>query len=173
MPTPKISTIVTYDGMIKLSAERFLLDVDWRLVKAQLFQESRLNPTAVSPVGAQGLAQFMPKTWSDMKRELRMHAEASPFEPTYAIPALCHYMAKLHNQWTAKREDADRYALALASYNAGLGNIIRAQKLAGNANEYHQIIAQLHRVTGDKNARETRTYVEKIFGYFVEQITRG
>jgi soluble lytic murein transglycosylase-like protein len=173
MATPKISTITTYNSLIQSSAEKYLLDVDWRLVKAQAYQESKLNPTAVSPAGAVGIAQFMQGTWNDMKKQMSMPTNASPLQPVYAIPALCFYMAKLHGQWTAKRTDADRYALALASYNAGIGNLLDAQRLAGNANEYHQIIAQLHRVTGDKNARETRTYVERIFGYFVEQIIRG
>jgi soluble lytic murein transglycosylase-like protein len=173
MPTPKISTITTYNGLIKVSADKFLLDVDWRLVKAQLFQESKLDPSAVSQAGAVGISQFMPGTWNDMKKQMAMPTNASPLQPVYAIPALCHYMAKLHDQWNAKREDADRYALALASYNAGIGNLLSAQKLAGNTNEYHKIIGQLHRVTGDDNAYETRTYVDKIFGYFVEQITRG
>jgi soluble lytic murein transglycosylase-like protein len=173
MPTPKISTITTYNGLIKDSADKYLLDVDWRLVKAQLFQESKLDPSAVSPAGAVGISQFMQGTWNDMKKKMAMPTNASPLQPVYAVPALCFYMAKLHDQWTAKRTDADRYALALASYNAGIGNLLSAQKLAGNANEYHKIIAQLHRVTGDKNARETHTYVEKIFGYFVEQIIRG
>jgi soluble lytic murein transglycosylase-like protein len=173
MPTPKISTITTYNSLIQSSADKYLLDVDWRLVKAQLFQESRLNPNAVSKAGAQGLAQFMPGTWRDMQKKMRMPANASPFNPEFAIPALCYYMAELHNQWSAKREPADRYALALASYNAGLGNLLNAQKLAGGANEYHKIIAQLHRVTGHDDAPETIGYVDKIFDYFVAQILRG
>lgn len=172
MPTPKISTITTYDALIKLSASRYLIDVDWRLVKAQLYQESRLRPNAISPAGAQGIAQFMPGTWSDMRKKLKLPPDASPFNAALAIPAMCIYMADLHSKWTAKREDADRYALALASYNAGMGHLITAQSLAGGPAEYNRIIAKLHQVTGDKNAAETRTYVERIFGYFVEQIVR-
>jgi membrane-bound lytic murein transglycosylase MltF len=173
MPTPNISNIVAYDPLIKHSTDKYQPGVDWRLVKAQLFQESQLKPDAVSPAGAQGIAQFMPKTWAEKHKQMRMPPEATPFKPQFAIPALCFYMTQLHDEWTAERAISDRYALTLASYNAGLGNILDAQELAGGANEYHKIIAQLHRVTGDKNARETRTYVERIFGYFVEQITRG
>jgi soluble lytic murein transglycosylase-like protein len=168
-----------YDPLIKTSATRYLDDTDWRLVKAQLFQESRLSPTAVSKAGAQGLSQFMPGTWRDMMHKMRMPANARPFDPEYAIPALCFYMAELHGQWTAKREPADRYALALASYNAGIGNIIKAQKLAqkkygtDEANAYHCIISMLHLVTGYGNSRETRDYVEKIFHHFTAQIIKG
>lgn len=44
--------------------------VDWRLLKAQYYQESHLKPNAVSPVGAAGVAQFMPATWRQISREL-------------------------------------------------------------------------------------------------------
>lgn len=162
-----------YDSIIAHSAERYLPGLDWRLVKAQLWQESSLNPDAVSPVGAQGIAQFMPDTWARMVKKMHLPSNVTPFYPSYAIQACCFYMAELYKEWTAKREDADRYALALASYNAGLGNILEAQKLAGDANEYHKIIAQLHRVTNADNANETSAYVEKIFGFFIEQIIRG
>jgi membrane-bound lytic murein transglycosylase MltF len=176
MPTPKISTITTYDSTIKAGAFEYLLDVDWRLVKAQLFQESRLQLDAVSPVGAMGPAQFMPETWNEVKEKMRMPAHASPFDPNFAILALCFYMAELHSKWTSKREDADRYALALASYNAGTGNILKAQKLAEKGlgkpvNDYQRIIAHLPLITGSKNASETTTYVRNIFVYFAEQIT--
>jgi soluble lytic murein transglycosylase-like protein len=165
--------INTYDTLIKTSAKKYLDGVDWRLVKAQLWQESKLKPTAVSRAGAQGIAQFMPDTWSDMKKQMRMPEHARPFDPVYAVPALCFYMAQLHDQWTAPREPADRYALTLASYNAGLGNLLNAQKLAGGAPEYHKIIAQLPRVTGADNAEETTDYVVRIFGYFTAQILEG
>lgn len=165
--------INTYDKLIKTSTHQYLEGVDWRLVKAQLWQESKLRPNAVSPAGAQGLAQFMQGTWSDMKKQMRMPEQARPFDPVYAVPALCFYMAQLHEEWNAEREPADRYALTLASYNAGMGNLLKAQKLAGDAAEYHRIIAQLPAVTGRDNAHETTTYVSRIFGYFTAQILEG
>jgi soluble lytic murein transglycosylase-like protein len=159
-----------YDALIKESAEKYLPGVDWRLVKAQLYQESKLDPLAVSPVGAKGIAQFMPGTWKDMKNQMRMPESADPVNPSFAIPACCFYMAHLYHEWSSRREEADRYALALASYNAGIGNILASQFKANNASAYRDIIAKLHLVTGDDNARETRTYVERIFDYFVKQI---
>jgi soluble lytic murein transglycosylase-like protein len=160
----------TYDTLIKTAAGHYLPGVDWRLVKAQLYQESMLNPKAVSPVGAKGLAQFMPATWADMIKPLEMPADASPFDPDYAIPACCYYMKQLHQKWSSPRPEADRYALALASYNAGFGNLINAQKKAGGAFDYQTIAGHLHYVTGQGNASETRTYVRRIFGYFTSQI---
>jgi len=131
----------------------------WRLWKAQLYQESRLDPAAVSPAGARGLAQFMPGTWRDMTRELAF--EGSPHDDV-AIDAGAYYMAKLRRIWAAERTTLQRHELAQASYNAGAGNILKAQKLCGDARLWPAVRMCLADVTGAKNARETTTYVERI-----------
>lgn len=165
--------ITKYDDLIKQAAEEYLPGVDWRLVKAQLWQESKLDPLAESPAGAQGIAQFMPKTWNDMKEQMNMPGIASPFNSFYAIQACCFYMREIYDKWTAQRPEAHRYALTLASYNAGFVNLIEAQKLAKGANEYNAIVRQLHNVTGPDNAQQTRSYVIKIFNHFTVQIVLG
>ncbi len=167
--------ITTYDHLIKNAATDHLPGIDWRLLKAQLHQESHLNPDAKSHAGAEGIAQFMPGTWKDVSKEMRLPHHATPYMPQFAIPAAAYYMRKLWDSWTAEREQADRYCLALASYNAGMGHIIKAQKKATRsmgwpANEYAPIIARLHDITGKDNAHETRTYVQKILGYYVGMV---
>jgi len=131
--------------------------------KAQLYQESRLDPSAVSPVGAAGLAQMMPGTWADLTRELRLGA-ASPHAPI-AIQAGAYYMAKLRRVWRAGRDATDRQPLAQASYNAGAGNILKAQTECGGAKAWAAIAPCLGTVTGARNARETTTYVARITRY--------
>jgi soluble lytic murein transglycosylase-like protein len=159
-----------YDAAIKQAAEQYLPGYDWRLLKAQYLAESRLDPDAVSPAGAHGIAQFMPGTWSDVAKELGYPADITPFDPEAAIPAGAYYMAKLLNGWSAPRPDIDRYCLALASYNAGFGNLLKAQKAAGGANDYASIIKALPQVTG-KNAVETTTYVKRILNYWHGMVT--
>lgn len=153
-----------YDATIRAAAETWLPGVPWKLWKAQLYQESRLRPDAVSPVGAAGLAQFMPGTWRDVCAAMRW-AGVSPHDAEPAIHAGAFYMAKLRKSWSAPRPDEDRMKLAQASYNAGLGNLLRAQNKCGGRPLFAEIIACLPAVTGH-HSKETRTYVERIWRWF-------
>lgn len=160
-----------YDAEIREAAERFLPGVDWRLLKAQYFQESRLDPDAESPVGARGIAQFMPGTWRQVARAMGYEA----VDPTMAEPAIhagAYYMARLRGEWSVPRPAADRHSLAMASYNAGLGNLLKAQRRCGGANLYRRIIQCLPSVTGHY-AKETRTYVRRIWRYWTAMLVGG
>lgn len=151
-----------YDAKIRSCSGAFL-PWDWLWLKSQYIAESDLDPGAQSPAGAMGLAQFMRPTWDDVKRELNLPADATPFQTDHAIRAGAYYMGKLRRAWLkVERTEDDRRRLAQASYNAGIGNVLKAQQLAGNASDYASIIAQLHRVTGDAHAAETRGYVARI-----------
>ena len=157
-----------YDAQIKQAANLYLPGEDWRLLKAQYYQESLLNPEAVSPVGATGIAQFMPGTWLEVSRELNMQ-QLNPRMAKPAILAGAYYMAKLKRVWKAERTNADRYSLALASYNAGAGNLIKAQRKCGGVNEYAGIAKCLPDITG-RYSKETLTYVKRIWGYWVTML---
>ena len=132
----------------------------WLWLKAQLYQESLLDPLAVSPAGAAGLGQFMPGTWGDVSARLGFRG-VSRHSARHSIQAAAFYMRQLWNSWSSPRPLLDRLFLAFASYNAGLGNILKAQREAGGAVLYEAIIAALHRVTGH-HSRETITYVKRI-----------
>lgn len=158
-----------YDDLIRQAAAKYLPQYDWRLFKAQLFQESKLNPYAVSPSGARGIGQFMPATWKEWRLNSgypghdETHPEASIFT------AAC-YMAHLVAQWKSPRPELDRYLLAAASYNAGLGNVVKAQKQAGMALAYRDIIAALPQVTGQASG-ETITYSKRILQWWAGEVT--
>lgn len=153
-----------YDGRIQRAVDTYWPDYPrFAAAKAQLFAESRLDPRAVSPVGARGVAQFMPGTWDEVTRQLRLGA-VSPVHDV-AIDAYAYYMAKLRHVWRAGRDPLDRQPLAQASYNAGAGNIIKAQKVCGGARLWAAIAPCLGDVTGAAHSRETTTYVERIARY--------
>jgi hypothetical protein len=88
---------------IAAAAQRW--NVAGNLLAAQLLAESGFNPFAVSPAGAQGIAQFMPGT-------ARGYGLANPFDPAAAIDAQAHLMRDLLRQFGS-------VPLALAAYNAG------------------------------------------------------
>ena len=71
--------------------------------------ESGFNPFAVSPAGAQGIAQFMPGTAAS-------YGLSDPFDPVAAIDAQAHLMSDLIRQLGSPE-------LALAGYNAGPGAV--------------------------------------------------
>lgn len=152
-----------YDLLIKRDVRRYMPGVDPLLFKAQLIQESALKPDAVSPVGAMGLAQLMPGTVKDSSRALGY--QVNPYNPRHAIQAGARYMSYLRGQWRWERPERDKHSLALASYNAGLGHILAAQKHCNNATLYSDIIACLPRVTG-RHAEETLNYVPRIWAIY-------
>jgi len=148
-----------YDWQIKKAARHWLPMIDWRLYKAQLIQESALDPRAVSPAGAQGLAQFMPTTWPEWERQ--QGRTLDPFDPSESITAGAWYMMRMRSIWTSRRPERDRHNLAMASYNAGAGNIIKAQRRCGGALLYEGIMACLPLITGH-HAKETQGYAPRI-----------
>ena len=137
----------------------------WEVLKAQYIQESGLRPDVDSPVGAAGIAQFMPGTWADVSKRMGLPADATAYMPRYAIDAGAGYMARLRRNWSSPRPERDRHSLALASYNAGLGNILAAQRQAGGALASCPILSALPRVTG-RHAAETQGYVRRIWRYW-------
>ena len=129
----------------------------WR---AQLYQESLCDPSAISHAGAGGIAQFMPATAREMAE--RLGFDFDRYDAQQAIDAGAYYQARVMRTWRGRgRTPEDAYDLGAASYNAGTGNILRAQKRCANALRWADIHPCLPDVTG-RHARETRTYVERI-----------
>lgn len=89
------------------------------VLAAQLEAESGWNPKAASPVGAQGLGQFMPGTWATWGNG------GDVFNPTDAIAAQGRFMGDLYKraQTMTKTKTGDPVRLALAGYNAGWGAV--------------------------------------------------
>ena len=164
-----MSTPSEYDELIRLAAKKYLPEYDWRLFKAQLIQESTLNPYAVSPVGAKGIGQFMPATWREWRVKSGYHGHDESHPEASIFTGAC-YMAHLIGQWRSPRPAIDRYLLAAASYNSGLGDILKAQKVAGMANSYKLIMAALPQIE-PLHSNETIQYGKRILQHWAREIT--
>jgi hypothetical protein len=93
----------TICGLIEAAAAANQLPVD--LFTRLIWKESTFHPGAVSPKGAEGIAQFIPGTAS-------LRGLADPFDPVEAIPAAATYIHDLIGRF-------GNIGLAAAAYNAG------------------------------------------------------
>ena len=83
------------------------------IIYAVIWVESRFNPRAVSPVGAKGLMQLMPKTAKYLAERIEWDDHINEFKPEFNISAGSYYIARLIEQFDGNED------LALAAYNAG------------------------------------------------------
>ncbi len=116
-----------YADIIQEAATAF--DVDPDLIHAVMQAESAFHPYAVSKVGAEGLMQLMPDLSSEM-------GVGNAFDPRENIMGGVRYLKRLLDDHDGNLD------LALASYNAGPGNV--------------------ERYGGVPPFRETRNYVKTI-----------
>jgi soluble lytic murein transglycosylase-like protein len=99
-----------YDDIVDEAAKLYGLDP--RMIKAVMETESAFNAMAVSPVGALGLMQLMP----DLAKELGV---TDPLDPRQNIMGGSKYLKQLLDA------QGGNVRLALASYNAGPGNVAK------------------------------------------------
>jgi Transglycosylase SLT domain len=97
-----------------------------------LWKESLFDPNAVSPAGAQGIAQFMPGTAERRKLD-------DPFDPMAAISASASFLSDLEKQF-------GNLGLAAAAYNAGEARIERW--LLGNSSLPDETEGYVASITG-------------------------
>lgn len=113
---------------LKREAQRVWgLDAPVATFAAQVHQESRWRVDARSPVGALGLAQFMPSTASWIGGVYPSLGERSPLNPTWALRGLVTYDKWLFDRIKADNE-CERMAFALSAYNGGLGWVYKRQQ---------------------------------------------
>ncbi len=160
--------ISPYDELVRRYADRY--GFDWRLITAQMYQESRFNPKAKSPVGARGLMQLMPRTAKAM-------GVKNTVDPAASIRGGIKYMDWLRDRFPANLPISERLWFSLAAYNAGIGHVHSARRLArqlgrdpnrwfGNTEEAMLLLSQEeyaeHSRYGYVNGHEPVNYVRDI-----------
>jgi len=119
------SNLSPYDDMVKAKAREY--QFDWRLITAQMYQESRFNPKARSSAGAQGLMQVLPRTGKEM-------GFTDLTNPQQSIAAGIQYLDWSRARFSKDLPLQEQVYFSLAAYNAGFGHVKDAQRLAKQMN---------------------------------------
>lgn len=127
------------------------------LVMSIIRQESLFNQNAKSHAGAVGIMQLMPATARYASKKLRLHYSKRRLHnnPHYNIKLGSYYISNLMKKYD------NSLILAVASYNAGEGNINRWMKSMGDPREFQYrdaVIDWLEFIP----FRETRNYVQRV-----------
>jgi peptidoglycan lytic transglycosylase F len=97
--------------------------IDWRLLAALSYQESKWDPLATSYTGVRGIMMLTEETAD------RMHV-SNRLDPQEAIIAGAKYLAELMDELPDDVKEPDRNWLALAAYNLGMGHLRGARQFA-------------------------------------------
>ena len=137
--------------------------LDYLLMAAQGYQESTLDQSVKSPVGAIGIMQVMPPTGKELKVGDITQVDAN-------IHAGVKYMRFMMDRYY-KDEPMDRQNKALmtfASYNAGPGRIAQLRRETAKRGLNPNVwFGNVERVASERIGRETVTYVSNIYKYYV------
>lgn len=156
-----------YDDAIKRHCRRHL-PKQWHCLrfKALIATESNFDPAAVSHAGAVGIAQIMPATelWLLETTSIGL-IPGWPLKPNLAIMGSAYFLRWAWDEWTSERTDRDRIRFSEASYNCGLGCVLKAQKSALGATAYDIIKPLL--------PAETQQYTERIDRKFSQYLDSG
>jgi membrane-bound lytic murein transglycosylase F len=115
------SALSPYDDTVKRYADEH--GFDWRLIVAQIYEESGFDPTAKSFAGAVGLLQVLPSTAEEL-------GVGNLEDPETNIRAGLDYLAWVRERFEEDLSVRDRMWFTLAAYNVGAGHVRDARRLA-------------------------------------------
>jgi len=137
--------------------------IDYLLMMAQGYQESRLDQEVKSRVGAIGVMQVMPATGKSLTV-----GDIKQLEPN--IHAGVKYIALMRNEYFGKEpmDELNKDLFSFAAYNAGPGRIAGLRRLAAQRGLDPNVwFSNVEVVAAEKIGRETVTYVGNIFKYYI------
>jgi membrane-bound lytic murein transglycosylase MltF len=138
-------------------------DMDYLLMAAQGYQESQLDQSVKSRVGAVGVMQVMPATG----KELNV-GDISQLEPN--INAGVKYMRWMIDRYYKDEpmDNLNKGLFAFASYNAGPARIRQLRKEAATRGLDPNVwFGNVEQIASERIGRETVTYVSNIYKYYV------
>ncbi|WP_158581914.1 lytic transglycosylase domain-containing protein [Sphingomonas edaphi] len=126
----------------------------WSLVHGITRQESSFDKRAVSHAGARGMMQLMPGTAREQAGKMGYGYDYARLtsDPNYNVMLGSAYFQRLVNAWDGN------YPLAVASYNAGAGNVRKWVRAYGDPRRNVDIISWIEKIP----FMETRGYVQRV-----------
>jgi len=137
--------------------------MDWMLMAAQGYQESRLDHNAKSHVGAIGVMQVMPSTG----RELKV-GDITQLEPN--VHAGIKFMRSIVDRYYANEpmDEVNKVLFAFAAYNAGPARVRQLRREAeARGLDQNVWFDNVERIASERIGRETVPYVSNIYKYYV------
>ena len=154
-----------FDAAFRKYSKRFFGPAhDWREFKAQGITESNLDTLARSHVGARGVMQLMPTTFHEVASrnpEIQQRID----DPEWNIAAGISYDRRLWLQWAQDSVSDHRREFMFASYNAGRGTLLMAQRMARAESLDHRAWPNIERIAPQTRRwryRETLEYLRRI-----------
>lgn len=145
------SRIAPYLSAFKKAGEKY--DIDWRLLAAMGYQESKWQPDATSHQGAYGLMQITLPT----AQELGLHDRGDPVK---SIMSAAKYLSQLRAQVPERAKEPDLTYFAIAAYNIGIGHLSDAFRLTaeqgGDPNRWQDVRDRLTELSDPKIYRKLR-----------------
>lgn len=194
LKTPTIRESYAYDKFFETYANTYFNGYA-SILKAQCGVESGFNPSAIESKYSYtvGLCQFKQSTFDFIRTKYdhwikqNKHTVKGITDGKSSILVAALYMYDIKWDWQKYAEknkieikDDDLLKLTLASYNAGIGNLIKSRKKCIKSGKscitYNSIIAYLPKVTGKKKSNITKQYVAKIlynknnYAYYDERV---
>jgi membrane-bound lytic murein transglycosylase F len=127
--------------------------IDWRLLAAIGYQESKWDPDAVSPTGVRGLMMLTEETAATFDIEDRTDA-------TQSIRGAARYLAYILKTLPPQIKEPDRTIFALATYNIGYGHLLDARNLTradnGDWNAWSDVRPNIRLLADPDYAARTR-----------------
>jgi membrane-bound lytic murein transglycosylase MltF len=142
-------------------------DAPIALLASMVEVESGWNPRALSPSGDAGLAQIHPSTARYLNHIRPGPGRGNPRDPKWALSAMSWYMWHLKGAIKGAANETEHVAMTLASYNGGLGNLLKERKMCAaskgcDPGKWFGNIERFKRRSA-RAFKENRSYVVKVF----------
>ncbi len=148
-------------GMFRKYGDKY--GIDWMLMTAQGYQESRLDQNVRSRVGAIGVMQVMPATGKELNVGDIKQIDSN-------IHAGVKYVRFMIDRYYRNEpmDDLNKGLFAFASYNAGPGRVAGLRREAAERGLDPNVwFNNVERIAAEKIGRETVAYVANIYKYYV------